>query len=83
MWDIGQETPLLIDRVPIGTWVSDIAWLDDRRIGAALLFPGEERVAWRVVDLEHAAIVAQAKRSLIRDFTPEECQTYRVERCMP
>lgn len=57
-------------------------WIDQDRMGVAVSHDGN-RTEWRVVAHDQAAVVAAARESLVRDFTPDECQTYQIERCMP
>ncbi|MGD2059697.1 MAG: BTAD domain-containing putative transcriptional regulator [Acidimicrobiia bacterium] len=81
IWDLEPENPVLVDRIPMGTWISDITWIDDGRMGAGLVYPSAFSAEWRVVDLDNDAVVDAARASLIRDFTVEECRTYGIERC--
>jgi DNA-binding SARP family transcriptional activator/serine/threonine protein kinase/WD40 repeat protein len=83
IWDLELDDPALVDRIPMGTWISDITWLDDGRMGAGLVYPSAFSAEWRVVDLENDVVVEAARASLIRDFTPAECRTYGIERCDP
>lgn len=80
IWDLESDIPVLVDRIPTGTWVSDMAWIDDSQMGAGAVYPFY-RAEWRVIDLNNDAVVEAARASLIRDFTPEECNTYEIERC--
>ena len=81
IWQIDVDDPVLVDRIPIGAWPSDIMWIDDERMGVAIVH-SFGRTEWRVVTLNPAAVVAAARQSLVRDFTPDECGTYQIERCL-
>jgi WD40 repeat protein len=80
IWDLSSEEPVLVDRIPIGGWVSDTVWLEDGRLGVAVKPPGL-RAEWWVVDVAPAAVLARARDASLRDFTPTECRTYNIERC--
>ena len=80
VWDLTSEQPVLVDRIPLDGWASDMMWIDDERMAAALVLDFG-KTAWRVVDLDPEAVVSEARASLNRDFDAEECSTYGIERC--
>ncbi|NNF09438.1 MAG: WD40 repeat domain-containing protein [Acidimicrobiia bacterium] len=80
IWDLAADDPVMLDRIPVaGDRVSDIVWIGEDRMGAAALVG--DLWEWQVVELSAGAVVDEAIASLVRGFTPEECDTYAIEGC--
>ena len=80
IWQIDSDEPVLVDRIPTGAWASDVTWIDDDTIGAALMFSAGN-TAWQTFALDASVVVANAREGLARGFTDDECNTYAIEPC--
>jgi hypothetical protein len=67
----------LVARIPIDNVVS-IHWVDDLHIAV-----GTRDGLWTVVTLDIDELQDLAGAQLVRDFSPDECRTYRIESCAP
>jgi WD40 repeat protein len=80
IWNIEPDEPGIADRIPVGAWASDMVWLEDGRLGAAITFR-DFSTEWRVYDLDPAAVVDAARASVVRTFTGAECLLYTIDPC--
>jgi WD40 repeat protein len=73
VWDVaaGVETA----RVPLDG-ASDGHWIDDEHI-----LVGTSTGVWTIITLDVDEMMTLARSRLTRDFTPDECEIYRIERC--
>ena len=81
IWQIDGDEPVRLDRIPAAAnLVSDIMWIDDDRMGAALALPSIQG-AWQILDLSVDVLIDKAIDGLVRGLSPEECTTYGIEPC--
>ena len=66
---------VLLQSIPVGS-VSDIYWLDNETV----VF-GTTNGVCATLPLDPDDLVAASSESLIRGLTPQECLTYRIDRC--
>ncbi len=82
IWDVdGGGDPVVVDRIPAAAdRISDIVWMDDQRMGAVLVRDFFQ-VEWQVIDLDQKDVARVAASKLVRSFTNQECQLYRINPC--
>ncbi|CAN5813194.1 hypothetical protein BH23ACT4_BH23ACT4_04230 [soil metagenome] len=74
---VDLTTDQIVQRVPI-EGVSDAYWIDDDT-----LVVGTKHGVWATISLNTDELIGDARTSLLRGFTEEECDLYRIDPCPP
>ena len=74
IWSLPDHT--LLDKIP-ADFPSDAMWIDDDTMGIARA----QGARWAVVSLDVQELLAQARASVTRTFSAEECTLYGIDPC--